>query len=72
MAHRAKGGRAVFVKGGRIVAAEGDRETIVAPLDRVPLTHQGRIGFQVENTLASTAGEKLGKTVTLEIRDGKP
>jgi hypothetical protein len=23
-------------------------------------------------TLASTAGEKMGKTVTLEIRDGRP
>ena len=32
---------------------------------------QGRTAAALR-TLASAAGEKLGKTVTLEIRDGKP
>ncbi len=32
---------------------------------------QGRTAAALR-TLASTAGEKLGKTVTLEIRDGRP
>ena len=32
---------------------------------------QGRTAAALR-TLASTAGEKIGKTVTLEIRDGKP
>ena len=32
---------------------------------------QGRTAAALR-TLASTAGEKAGKTVTLEIRDGKP
>ena len=32
---------------------------------------QGRTAAALR-TLASTAGEKEGKTVTLEIRDGKP
>jgi predicted RNA-binding protein YlqC (UPF0109 family) len=32
---------------------------------------QGRTAAALR-TLATTAGEKIGKTVTLEIRDGKP
>jgi uncharacterized protein len=32
---------------------------------------QGRTAAALR-TLAATAGEKIGKTVTLEIRDGKP
>ena len=32
---------------------------------------QGRTAAALR-TLAATAGEKLGKTVTLEIRDGRP
>jgi cyanophycin synthetase len=54
-AHRAGGGRAVFVRHGAIVRAEAGREEVVAPLSGVPLTLDGRIGFQVENTLAATA-----------------
>ncbi|MBI1901081.1 MAG: hypothetical protein HYS13_08220 [Planctomycetia bacterium] len=53
--HRAKGERVVFVRDGKVVCAEGQTEQIVAPLAEVPLTHHGRIGFQVENVLASTA-----------------
>jgi cyanophycin synthetase len=54
-AHREQGGRAVYVRDGEIVAAEGQREVVVASLAKVPLTLGGRIGFQVENTLAATA-----------------
>ncbi len=54
-AHRAAGGRAVFVRGGRIVLAEGERERPVASLLRAPLTGNGRLGFQVENALAAVA-----------------
>jgi cyanophycin synthetase len=54
-AHRAAGGRAVFVRGGHIVLAEGERERPVASLLRVPLTGDGRLGFQVENALAAVA-----------------
>jgi cyanophycin synthetase len=54
-AHRARGERAVFVRSGAIVFAEGDREEVLAPLERVPLTHDGRAGFQVENALAACA-----------------
>jgi cyanophycin synthetase len=56
---RAQGGRKVYVEAaadGRpeIVAAEGAwRERV--PLADVPLTRGGRIGFQVENTMAAVA-----------------
>lgn len=53
--HRRAGGRAAFTRQGTIVLAEGDREEPFVALDRVPLTHGGRIGFQVENTLAAVA-----------------
>jgi cyanophycin synthetase len=54
-AHRARGERVVFVRSGAIVLAEGQREEVLAPLEKVPLTHGGRIGFQVENALAACA-----------------
>jgi cyanophycin synthetase len=53
--HRAAGKRAVFVRDGYVVLAEGETETVVMPLAHVPLTHQGRISFQVENALATAA-----------------
>jgi cyanophycin synthetase len=54
-AHRAAGGRAVFVRHGAIVRAEAGREEVLVPLARVPMTLDGRIGFQVENALAAAA-----------------
>jgi cyanophycin synthetase len=54
-AHRARGGRAVFVQNDAIMKAEGSRETRVAPLSEVPLTQNGRIGFQVDNVLSAVA-----------------
>ncbi|MCI0455795.1 MAG: hypothetical protein L0Z62_02285 [Gemmataceae bacterium] len=53
--HRAAGGRAVFDRGGRIILAEGEREIVLLSLGGVPLTHGGRIGFQVHNALAAAA-----------------
>jgi cyanophycin synthetase len=59
--HRAEKGRVVFVRDNRIVLAEGKQEIPLVPLERVPLTHSGRIGFQVENALAAVAaGWSLG------------
>ncbi len=55
VAHRQKGGRAVFVRNDAIVFATGDHETRLMPIDAVPLTWHGRIGFQVENVLAAAA-----------------
>ena len=68
--HRAGGGRAVIVRHGEIVLAEGARETGVSRLVDVPLTHGGRIAFQVENTLAA-AGAAWALGLGLDaIRDG--
>ena len=50
--HRAQGHRVVFRDGDDIVAAQGDREIRLALKD-IPLTRNGGIGFQVENTMAS-------------------
>jgi len=60
----------------RVVESEHSGTTLVelyvAPgeLGRV-IGKQGRTAAALR-PLASTAGEKIGKTVTLEIRDGKP
>ena len=53
--HRAAGGRAIFVKDGQIIRAEGAEEAPFVALADVPLTHGGRITFQIENTLAALA-----------------
>jgi cyanophycin synthetase len=53
--HCRAGGRAVFSRGGSIVLADGGREETLLALERVPLTHDGKVGFQVENVLAATA-----------------
>ena len=53
--HRKLGGRAVIVRQGTIMLAEADVEIPLAALANVPLTHGGRVGFQIENALASAA-----------------
>jgi cyanophycin synthetase len=52
---RADKGRAVFVREGTVVLAEGSQEIPLVRLDLVPLTHAGRVSFQVENVLAAAA-----------------
>ena len=60
----------------RVVESEHRGTTLVelyvgaGELGRV-IGKQGRTAAALR-TLASSAGEKIGKTVTLEIRDGKP
>jgi cyanophycin synthetase len=64
VAHRAAGGRAVTVREGYIVVASGRDERRVARVDEMPLTHGGRIGFQIDNLLASVAaGYWLGLSI---------
>jgi cyanophycin synthetase len=48
-------GQIIFVRDGAIVLAAGKQEESLAQLAQVPLTHEGKIGFQVENVLAATA-----------------
>ncbi len=69
-AHRRQGGKAVTVRDGHIVLASGRDERRVARLDQLPLTHGGRIGFQVDNLLASVAaGYWLGLSMDA-LRNG--
>ena len=53
VAHREQRGRAVFVRHGRVILAEGAHETDLLGVEEAPLTHGGRVGFQVENLLAA-------------------
>ncbi len=53
--HRSGRGRVAFVRANHVVLAEGDQEIPLVTLERVPLTHGGHIGFQVENVLAAAA-----------------
>jgi cyanophycin synthetase len=53
--HRASGERAIFIRDGHIVRAKGQQEDVFLPLADIPLTLGGKIGFQIENTLASIA-----------------
>jgi cyanophycin synthetase len=50
--HCAQGKRVVYLDGKTIVAAEGKFEHRI-PLSGIPITHDGAIGFQVENAMAA-------------------
>lgn len=52
--HRAQGLRVVYLDAQEIVAAEGAMEQRIS-LASIPLTRNGSIGFQVENTMAAIA-----------------
>jgi cyanophycin synthetase len=52
--HRAQGQRVVYVDGTTLIAEEGRTRHQVA-LSQVPITRNGAIGFQVENTMAAVA-----------------
>jgi cyanophycin synthetase len=53
VAHRAQGKRTVSTRDGMVLLGDGDKETPLVNLVDVPLTHGGRVGFQVENVLAA-------------------
>lgn len=58
--HRAQGKRIIYLDGDAIVAAEGSFNRRF-PLARIPVTANGRIGFQIDNAMASIgAGWALG------------
>ena len=52
--HRAQGRAVVYVEEGNLVAAKGDFVHHI-PLNKIPITLGGSIGFQVENVMASVA-----------------
>jgi cyanophycin synthetase len=49
---RVRGQRVIYIEDGHLVAAEGTQEVKI-PLSEIPITHNGNIGFQVENIMAS-------------------
>ncbi|MHC5537331.1 glutamate ligase domain-containing protein, partial [Singulisphaera rosea] len=49
---REQGGRALFVREGAVILLSGGVEEPLLYLPRIPITYGGRVGFQVENTLA--------------------
>ncbi len=53
--HCRQNGRAVFVRDGRLILAEGATETALVALANLPATHAGRVPFQEMNILAATA-----------------
>ncbi len=70
LAHRQAGGRAAIVRDNAVILCEGVREEKLVSLDDVPLTHGGRIFFQVENILAAAAAAwSLGLSIDL-VREG--
>jgi cyanophycin synthetase len=54
-AHLNAGEQGVFVRDNTIVIATGRNEMALTSLDQVAFTYGGRIGFQVQNALASVA-----------------
>ncbi|MCC7153170.1 MAG: cyanophycin synthetase [Bryobacterales bacterium] len=55
LSHRSAGGQAIFVSDGYITVAEGIEETPLMRVSDVPITMDGRIEFEIENTLAAVA-----------------
>lgn len=68
--HRDQGGRAVFVRYGRLVMATGRDEVTLVEVASIPLLNTGAPAFQVENVLAAVgAAWALGLSHEL-IRTG--
>lgn len=51
--HLKEGGRAVFLRDGDLIQAEGERQCKVSSVDAIPLTENGAVAYQVENVLAA-------------------
>ncbi|MFO7599165.1 MAG: cyanophycin synthetase [Candidatus Desulfacyla sp.] len=69
-AHRAKGGKAAFIGESALMLATGGREEMLTPLSRAAMTHGGKVGFQIENSLAAAAAAwSLGVPLD-RIREG--
>jgi cyanophycin synthetase len=67
--HRAQGHRVIYRDGDHIVAAQGELE-VRLPLSEIPLTRNGSIGFQVENTMASVGAVWALNHPWQVVRDG--
>jgi cyanophycin synthetase len=54
-AHRREGGKFASMCDGWLVIGQGEQLVRLIPVDAVPLTHGGRVGFEVDNVLAAAA-----------------
>ena len=77
--HRAQGKRVVYVQDGAIIAAQGIKVVEKFLLQAIPLTDDGRLGFQIENAMASIAAawalnipwEKIHQGLASFVSDAK-
>jgi cyanophycin synthetase len=68
--HRAAGGRAYLVHRGVLVEADGDAETEILEIARIPITIGGLARHNVANVLAAAGGARgMGATLAA-VRDG--
>ena len=68
--HVANGGRAYAVRDGWLTELEGDRESHIVEIRRIPLTIGGLAKHNVANAMAATGGARgLGATLA-QVRDG--
>jgi cyanophycin synthetase len=54
-AHLAAGERAVYLRNGEIVLAEGSKETVLMRAAEIPATLDGMVPFQVQNAMSAAA-----------------
>jgi cyanophycin synthetase len=68
--HLAAGGRAYLVRDGSIVEVEGERESEIVEVRRVPITIGGLARHNVANALAASGGARgMGATLA-QVREG--
>ena len=68
--HLVAGGRAYLVRDGSIVEVEGDRESEIVAVRRVPITIGGLASHNVANALAASGGARgMGATLA-QVREG--
>ncbi len=68
--HRGRGGRAYLVRDGTVIEANGEKETRIVEVARVPITIGGLARHNVANALAAAGGARgVGATIA-QVRDG--
>jgi cyanophycin synthetase len=68
--HRATGGRAYLVRRGTMIEADGENETEIVEIARVPMTIGGLAQYNVANAMAAAGGARgVGATIA-QVRDG--
>ena len=68
--HRLRGGRAYLVRDGTMVEANGETETEIVEVTRVPLTIGGLARHNVANALAAAGGARGVGASLAHVRDG--